>query len=100
MIPRPNMEPIPRIPRMPLWRNVHNPHARAAHNYSLVDDLAQSPAAMSVLEVLQTCPSQRKSFLSALGVVDLADTQLITFDSDSGEPCLPTQVAFHIPIKI
>jgi hypothetical protein len=57
MISRPNAEPIPRIPHMPLRRNVHNPHARAAHNYSLVDDLAQSPTAMFVLEVLQTCPS-------------------------------------------
>jgi hypothetical protein len=57
MIPRPHVEPIPRIPRMPLRRNVHNPHASAAHNYILVDDLAQSPATISVLEVLQTYPS-------------------------------------------
>jgi hypothetical protein len=71
-----------------------------AHNYSLVDDLAQSPAAMSVLEVLQTCPTQRKSLLSTLGVVDPADTELITFDLDSGEPRLPTLIAFQIPVKI
>jgi hypothetical protein len=57
MIPRSNTKPIPHIPHIPLQRNVHNPHARAAHNYSLVDDLAQSPIAISVLEVLQTCPS-------------------------------------------
>jgi hypothetical protein len=49
MIPHPNNEPNPRIPRMPLRHNVHNPHARASHNYSLVDDLAQSPTTMSVL---------------------------------------------------
>jgi hypothetical protein len=100
MIPRPNAEPIPRIPHMPLRQNVHKPHARDAHNYSLVDDLVQSPAAMSVLEVLQTYPSQRKSLLSALGVVDTVDTQLITFDSDNGEPCLPTQVSFQMLVKI
>jgi hypothetical protein len=100
MIPRPNADPIPRIPRMPLRRNVHNPHAKNAHNYSLVDDLAQSPVAISVLEVLPTCPSQRKSLLSSLGAIDTADTQLITFDSDNGEPCLPAQVAFQIPVKI
>jgi hypothetical protein len=52
MIPLPSSEPPLRIPRIPLHKNVHNPQARAAHNYSLVDDLAQSPAAMSVLEVL------------------------------------------------
>jgi hypothetical protein len=56
MIPRPHAEPIPRIPHMPLRRNMHNPHARATHNYSLVDDLDQSPVAIFVLEVLQTCP--------------------------------------------
>jgi hypothetical protein len=52
VIPRPSAEPPLCIPHIPLRRNVHNPQARAAHNYSLVDDLAQSPAAMSVLEVL------------------------------------------------
>ena len=100
MIPRPNVEPIPCIPRMSLRRNVHNPHARVAHNYSLVDDLAQSPATMSMLEVLQTYPSQRKSFISTLGVVNTTDTELITFDSDNGKPCLPAQVAFQIPVNI
>jgi hypothetical protein len=74
VIPRPSAEPPLRIPRIPLRRNVHNPQARAAHNYSLVDDLAQSPAAMSVLEVLQTFPTQQKSLLSTMGAVDPADT--------------------------
>jgi hypothetical protein len=100
MIPCPNTEPPICIPRIPLRRNVNNPQARATHNYSLVDDLAQSPAAMSVLEVLQTCPTQQKSFLSTLGEVDPADTRLITFDLDCGEPRLPTLVAFQIPVKI
>ena len=48
MIPHPDTKPNHRIPHMPLRQNVHNPHAKAAHNYSLVDDLAQSPAAISV----------------------------------------------------
>jgi hypothetical protein len=100
VIPHPSTEPPLRIPRIPLRRNVHNPQARAAHNYSLVDDLAQSPAAMSVLEVLQTCPTQRKSLLSAMGAVDPADTRLITFDLDNCEPRLPAAVAIQIPVKI
>ncbi len=100
MIPRPSAEPPLRIPRIPLRRNVHNPQARATHNYSLVDDLAQSPAAMSFLEVLQTCPTQRKSLLFALGAVDPADTRLITFDLDRCEPLLPVVVAIQIPVKI
>jgi hypothetical protein len=100
LIPCPSAEPPLRIPRLPLRWNVHNPQARAAHNYSLVDDLAQSPAAMLVMEVLQTCPTQRKSLLSAMGAVDPADTRLITFDLDSCEPCLPATVAIQIPVKI
>jgi hypothetical protein len=52
MIPCPNTEPPICIPHIPLRWNVNNPQAMAAHNYSLVDDLAQSPAAMYVLKVL------------------------------------------------
>jgi hypothetical protein len=74
VIPRPSTEPPLRIPRIPLCKNVHNPQARATHNYSLVDDLAQSLDTMSVLEVLQTFPTQRKSLLPTLGVFDPADT--------------------------
>jgi hypothetical protein len=55
---------------------------------------------MSVLEVLQTCPTQWKSLLSTLREVDPADTQLITFDLDGGEPRLPSLISFQIPIKI
>jgi hypothetical protein len=55
---------------------------------------------MSVLEVLRTCPTQRKSLLSTLGVFDPADNRLITFDLDSCEPRLPTLVAIQIPVKI
>jgi hypothetical protein len=100
MIPHPKTKPPLRIPHIPLRRNVHNPQARATHNYSLVDDLAQSPIAMSVLEVLQTCSTQRKSLLFALGAVNPTDTRLITFDLDSGEPHLPALIAFQIPVKI
>jgi hypothetical protein len=100
VIPRPPAEQPLHIPCIPLRRNVHNPQARASHNYSLVDDLSQSPASMSVLEVLQTCPTQRKSLLSALGAVDPADNRLITFDLDSSEPRLPAAVALQVPVKI
>jgi hypothetical protein len=55
---------------------------------------------MSMLEILQTYPSQQKFLLSALGEVNLVDTRLITFDLDSGEPHLPALVAFQIPRNI
>jgi hypothetical protein len=67
MIPHPNAEPIPCIPHMPLRQNVNNLHVMDSHNYSLVDDLAQSPRDMSILEVLQNCLSQRKILSFCLG---------------------------------
>jgi hypothetical protein len=74
MIPCPNTEPKICIPCIPLQQNVNNPHARETHNYNLFNNLTQSLAAMYVLEVLQTCPNQQKSLISALGVVELDDT--------------------------
>jgi hypothetical protein len=74
MIPRPNPRTPLRIPHIPLRQNVNNPQARAAHNYSLVDDLVQSLASMSILEVLQTSPTQRKSLLSTLGEFNPVDS--------------------------
>jgi hypothetical protein len=99
-IPRPSKEYIPRAPCTLMRWNVHNPHAREAHSYSLFDDLAQYSTTMSVLEVLQTFPSQRKSLLSTLVVVDLSYSCLITFDMDNTEPCFPSLITFHISIKI
>ena len=58
----------PHIPKGVLKRSGHNPNAQAAHNYSVVKDLGHTPCAMSALEVLQSCPLQRKALFSALGV--------------------------------
>ena len=56
-IPPPPLDGAPRVPRFPLHRINSNPNARAVSNYNIVDDLAQSPAAMSALEVLKNYPS-------------------------------------------
>jgi hypothetical protein len=45
------------IPKGAFKRASHNPNARAAQNYSVVEDLSQTPCTMSALEVLQSCPS-------------------------------------------
>ena len=80
-IERPSVETIPRPPpKGVLRKSSYNPNARAAQHYSIVEDLAQAPSAMSALEVLQSCPSQRKSLLSAIGGIDPADSELISFD--------------------
>ena len=56
-IPPPPLDGAPKAPRFPLRRINNNPNAWAASNYNIVDDLAQSPTAMSVLEVLKNFPS-------------------------------------------
>ena len=68
--PSDKTEALPRIPKGVLKHLGHNPNARAAHNYSIIEDLGQTPCAMFSLEVLHICPRQRKSLLSTLGVVD------------------------------
>ena len=55
---------------------------------------------MSALEVLQSFPSQRKSLLSAIGGIDLANSNLITFDLESHTPRLLHQIAFLIQVII
>ena len=90
-IEKPTPEPIVKpSSKGVLRRSSYNPNARAAQHYSIVEDLAQAPSAMSVLEVLQSCPSQRKALLSAIGGIDPADSSLLTFDLDNFTP------SFHI----
>ena len=48
----PSVETIPWMPKGSPKRATINPNARVAQNYSIVDDLAQSPCVMSALEVL------------------------------------------------
>ena len=62
-------EPQLRILKGVLKHSTHNPNTRAAHNYSIVEDLGQTPCDMSSLEVFQTCPSERNALLSALGAL-------------------------------
>jgi hypothetical protein len=83
-----------RPPKGVIQKSTFNPHARAAQNYNIVEDLAQAPSTMSALEVLQTCPAQRKALLKAIGGIDPADTNLIVFDLDDHIPRLPPQLAF------
>ena len=70
-----------RIPKGVLKRFGHNPNARATQNYSVVKDLGHTYCAMSALEVLHICPSQRKALLSALGVNDGDSSYMIKFET-------------------
>ena len=61
---------MPKIPKGVFKKTLHNPNSRAAVNYSVVEDLSQTPSAMSALEVLQSSPTQRDALLAALGSMD------------------------------
>jgi hypothetical protein len=50
-------ETMTHIPKGAFKKSSHNPNARATQNYSMVEDLSQTPCAMSSLEFLQRCPS-------------------------------------------
>jgi hypothetical protein len=45
-------------PKGVIQKSTFNPHACAAQNYNIVEDLAQAPSTMSALEILQSCPTQ------------------------------------------
>ena len=83
-----------------LRKSSYNPNAYVAHHYSIFEDLAQVPSAMSTLEVLRSCPSQRKALLSVVGGVDPVDSSLITFDMKNFIPRLPHQLALIIQVGI
>jgi hypothetical protein len=57
-----------------------------------------TPCAMSALEVLQTCSSQRNSFISALGALNPSGLKAIKFDVTDVMPCFPYHVEFQIHV--
>jgi hypothetical protein len=91
-------EPPSRITKGVLKHSTHNMNARDTQNYSIVEDLVQTPCAMSALEVLQTCPSWRNALLYALGALDPSGSKVIKFDVTNVKPCLPYHVAFQIHV--
>jgi hypothetical protein len=86
------------IPKGAFKRASHNPNARAAQNYSVVEDLSQTPCAMSALEVLQSCPAQRKALLTALGSTETCNPGTIMLDTTHLKPRLPYHVMFQIVV--
>ena len=85
-LPRHPTDGATKVTQFPMHRVTNNAIAKYALNYSIVDDLAQYPRAMSTLKVLKTFPSQHKALLCMLHVFDPSDSRLITFNLDRGEP--------------
>jgi hypothetical protein len=79
---------------------VFNPHTGVAQNYSIVEDIAQAPSAMSSLEVLQIFLAQWKALLKAIDGIDHTDTNLIIFDLEDHIPKLPPQLDFQIQVFV
>jgi hypothetical protein len=77
-------------------KDSHNPNARATQNYFVVEDLSQTPRAMSSFKVLQSFPSQRKSLLATLGSAETCNLGRFMLDTIELKPRLPYHVAFQI----
>ena len=91
-------EKMTRVPKGAFKKDSHNPNTRAAQNYSVVEDLSQTPCAMSTLEVLQSCPAQRKALLTALGSTETCNPSTIMLDTTDLKPRLPYHIAFQIVV--
>ena len=55
---------------------------------------------MSTLEVLESCPTQRKNLLTALGALHPGNMNLIHFNVDKYKYRLPHQLTFQIVTKL
>jgi hypothetical protein len=91
-------EMMTHIPKGAFKKASHNPNVRDAQNYSVVEDLSQTPCAMSTLEVLQSCSAQRKALLTALGSTETCNPGTIMLDTTDFKPHLPYHVVFHIVV--
>ena len=68
-IEKPNLDMVLCPPKSTLRKVVSNPNSQAAQFYNVIEDLAQAPCTISTLEILQSCPTQHKNLLTALGAL-------------------------------
>ena len=54
---------------------------------------------MSALKVLQTCPPQRKSLLSTLGVANGSSPSMIKFENHKFQPHFPYYVSLLVHVE-
>ena len=83
-----------KIPKGVFKKTLHNPKARATANYSVVEYLAQTPCAMSALEVLQSYRAQQDALLAALGSMD-SSSLMVKFNLSDVKIHLP----YHYPYR-
>jgi hypothetical protein len=97
-IEKPTFESILRPPKSTIRKSTFNPSSCAAQKYNNVEDLSQAPCAMSSLEVLQHCPSQRRTLLAAIDAIDLESSNNITFNLDNFKSRFSHQFSFQIDV--
>jgi hypothetical protein len=85
-IEKPSFDSILYPPKITIQKSTFNPNSRAAQNYNIVEDLAQALCAISALEVLQHCPSQRRMLLDAIGALDPESSNNLMFNLDDHQP--------------
>jgi hypothetical protein len=93
------VEKMTQIPKGAFNKASHNPNARVTQNYSMVEDLSQTPCVMSSLEVLQSFPSQRKDMLVSLESIETCNLGMIILDMNDLKPHLLYHVAFQIVVS-
>jgi hypothetical protein len=99
-IEKPTFDSILLPPKSTIRKSTFNPSSLATQNYNIVEDLAQAPCAMSALEVLQHCPSQRRALLAAIGTFDPKFSNNITINLDNFKSRLSHQLAFQIDVVV
>jgi hypothetical protein len=92
-------ETMRHISKWSFKKDYHNMNARVSHNYSIVEDLAQTPCVMSALEVLQSYPSQRKALLSTLRSINTCNPGAILLNPTDLKRHLPYHVVFQIVVS-
>jgi hypothetical protein len=77
-----------------------NPNDCASQNYKIIEYLVLAPCAMSTLKILQNCPSQSRTMLSAIGAKDPEESNLITFNMDYFMERVSHDLAFQIQVLV
>jgi hypothetical protein len=99
-IEKPTFDFILRPPKSTIHKSTFNPSSRAAHNYNIVEDLAQARCSMSTLEVLQHCPSQHRMLLDFIETVDPKSSNHIMFNMDNYTSRISHQLDFQIDVVV
>jgi hypothetical protein len=71
-IEKPSFDYILCPPKSTIRKSTFNPSSRVAQNYNIIEDL----------EVLQHCPSQRRTLLDTIGAFDPESSNNLTFNLD------------------